>query len=74
MFENIFTKTGFFNILNGIHGFTEMARSWYVRAGQSIWAPVSEPGFLDFQIFDSRDVFFLQNLFERYVGEISRNK
>ena len=38
------------------------------------WAPVSEPGFLDFQIFDSRDFFFLQHIFENYVGVISRNK
>ena len=40
----------------------------------NIWAPVSEPGFLDFQIFDSRDLFCLQNVFETYVGVISRNK
>ena len=26
------------------------------------WALVSEPGFLDFQIFDSRDFLFLQNI------------
>ena len=31
-------------------------------------------GFSDFEIFDSRDVPSLQNMFENYVGEISRNK
>ena len=40
------------------------------------WAPVSEPGFLDFHI--SRlaiiDIFFLQSIVGKYVGEISRNK
>ena len=38
------------------------------------WAPVSEPGFLDFQISDSRDFCFLQNMFEQNVGDISGNK
>ena len=39
-------------------------------------APVSEPGFLDFQIFrfSILDIFFLQNMFGKYVGEISGNK
>ena len=41
------------------------------------WAPVSEPGFLDFHIFRCSilEIFvFLQNMSEKYVGEISRNK
>ena len=40
------------------------------------WAPVSEPGFLDFQISRLSIIeicVFLQNSFEKYVGEISRN-
>ena len=34
------------------------------------WAPVSEPGFLDFQIFDSLDFLniFLKNMLVRYRG------
>ncbi len=42
----------------------------------SFWAPVSEPGFLDFHIFrfSILEILFLRNVFEKYVGEISRNK
>jgi hypothetical protein len=36
--------------------------------------PVSEPGFLDFLSFDSRDFACLRTIFETYVGEISMNK
>ena len=41
-----------------------------------IWAPVSEPGFLKFQIFrfSILEIFVGGNIFEKYVGEISRNK
>ena len=41
------------------------------------WAPVSEPGFLKFQIFrfSILEIFvFWENIFENHVGEISRNK
>ena len=41
------------------------------------WALVSEPGFLKFQIssFSILEIlFFLENIFETDVGEISRNK
>ena len=41
------------------------------------WAPVSEPGFLKFQIsrFSILEILFLlETIFEKYVGEISRNK
>ena len=40
------------------------------------WALVSEPGFLKFQIFrfPILEVFVLEHIFEKYVGEISRNK
>ena len=38
----------------------------FVPPGQyTDWALVSEPGFLDFQIFDFRDYFVLQNIFEK---------
>ena len=41
-----------------------------------LWALVSEPGFLDFQIFRFviLEICLLQNIFEKYVGERSRNK
>ena len=41
-----------------------------------LWAPVSEPGFLDFHIFrlSILEFCFLQNICENYVGEIPRNK
>ena len=44
--------------------------------GNSFWAPVSEPWFLDFQIFRCSilDIYLFENSFEKYVGEISRNK
>ena len=40
------------------------------------WALVSKLGFLKFQIFrfSILEIFFLENVFENYVGEISRNK
>ena len=41
------------------------------------WAPVSEPGFLDFQIsrFFILEIIIIQgNMFGKYVGEISMNK
>ena len=38
------------------------------------WALVSEPEFLDFQMFAFRDFVFLQNMFGKSGGEISRNK
>ena len=40
------------------------------------WAPVSEPGFLKFQIFrfSILEFFLWKNNSENYVGEISRNK
>ena len=40
------------------------------------WALVSEPGFLKFQIFrfSILEILVLGNIFENYVGEISRNK
>ena len=37
------------------------------------WAPVNEPGFFDFQICDSRDFDFCQNMFRKDAGVISRN-
>ena len=37
-----------------------------------VWALVSEPGFLDFQIYDVRVYFFLRNIVGKYGGEISR--
>ena len=40
------------------------------------WVPVSEPGFLDFQLFHYRFfvVYICLNIPGKYVGEISRNK
>ena len=40
------------------------------------WALVSEPGFLKFQIsrFSILEILLWRNIFEKYVGEISRNK
>ena len=40
------------------------------------WAPVSEPGFWDFQIFRFviSEIVFLQHIFGKSGGEISRNK
>ena len=44
-------------------------------AACTVWALVSEPGFLKFQIFRFSILdIFLENIFEHYVGEISRNK
>ena len=37
------------------------------------WAPVSEPVFLDLQIFDYRVFYVCKILLEKHVGEISRN-
>ena len=44
--------------------------------GSYVWALVSEPGFLTFQIFrfSILEISFFENIFENYVGEISRNK
>ena len=41
-----------------------------------LWALVSEPGFLKFQIFrfSILEILFGENIYENYVGEISRNK
>ena len=43
----------------------------------AVWAPVSEPGFSDFQVFRFsilEIVCFVKNMFGKYAGEISRNK
>ena len=58
------------------NGRSRLFRSIGIGHSRCIWALVSEPGFFeisDFQIFDSQDLFF-DNMFEKYVGEISRNK
>ena len=47
------------------------------KEGRKDWALVSEPGFLKFQIFrfSILEIFvFLETIFGKSVGEISRNK
>ena len=68
-----FIKTQFFQVH---YKCLDCLLLWPLCGCAGDWAPVSEPGFLDFHIFRFPivGVLFVQNMFEKSGGEISRKK